>query len=204
MCEYKSGSESWDTTNFISDNYDNRFTVQLGEYNPCSWNEYIEINNCYSYACNIIIKRKDGDPPNPGYCENKRKPEDEEETIKGAEGDGLIKISSDMKYVTGTDKNPVWIVGLVTYHTKDTNEFGYHWYRRVWDKQTDHTFWAHKFYTDPVNNLSIDGGLIMNPEEESKKLSEKHWDSYKWGGYFLVPNGVFWEDKTRDTTICNC
>ncbi|MGJ0626339.1 hypothetical protein [Xenorhabdus bovienii] len=186
----------------------NRFTNQIGVYNPDFWKKYNEINNCYSYACNLRVN-EGKKVPSPGYCYLGREPTDSKEVIDGAKKDGIIFIDDlieGCKNIVGTDKAPVWIVALFTYSIPSTGQFGYHWFRKVYDKENGNQFWANKFFTGKVTNIGVNGNIILDPEVESKKMfdNQEDWQNYMWHGYFLVPNGISTpESQDSYTRICN-
>ncbi|AKH65582.1 MULTISPECIES: hypothetical protein [Photorhabdus] len=197
---YISSSSRRDASRMISDyiGHDNNSSkFQLGQYNMQYWNQdsWIRVNNCYAYACNI---RVDNTFPHPGYNKFGQPPINTEEFLEGVKLDGLVEINENdwqpEKRVRGDIDNPAWIVALCDGYTEDTNEYWYHFYRKVWSGNGndcgggEECYWAHKNGTDPVTN-KIKGGssYITDPRDDMRKYG------LTYRGLFLVsPNIVIY------------
>ncbi|MDE9564959.1 hypothetical protein KKI93_13025 [Xenorhabdus bovienii] len=179
-------------------------TFQIAKYTSTCWNEtgFIEKNNCYSYACNIFLRKDAYGIPDPGYRKYRQLVSSRSELLAGIKYDGLIEIidgSGTTPIVKGEKDNPAWIVAL--FDGSDNNgNYGYHFFRKVWSgigkncgENGTECYWAHKFFTGRVTNKTYDGSsFITDPEIEMKNINKngKNGIKYDFVGYFLVSTNV--------------
>ncbi|MDC9616344.1 hypothetical protein PSI19_21365 [Xenorhabdus khoisanae] len=192
---------------------DNQSKYQIEKYATDPWNNsgVVNNNNCYSYACNICTDSR-SDPGARLYANRTiRTVGTVTELKEGMKYDGLVEIqgglvkkSDDkaMQLVQGTLEKPAWRVAVFV-TKKDNDPFGYHFFREVWsiddsvyNANSDGTCWAHKFFSDPVTNLTIKESeenrrhAITNPEVEMREWNKRNTTHYELLGYYLVKPDV--------------
>ncbi|EQC00827.1 hypothetical protein [Photorhabdus temperata] len=90
-------------------------TYQLEKYNPNAWNHrnFIKKNNCYSYACNILVDSQGSSPPNPSNTTNsKTKSRNIEEFKAALTSNGFVEIKDDKPELPTAKGKPVWRVAV--------------------------------------------------------------------------------------------
>lgn len=173
------------------------------KYEPDKWNNDFYIkksHNCYSYAFNIIDKKraleckkklennlKYCERPQPGlysgYLDNKRKVKFTESSLirRMKEDNPLIKkISKDSNIKDGYYKICLFLNEKEDKHHNNYND--YHFYR-----QDNSGEWSHKDGWRKATNKDVKNKIINDPEYAQKRYVNKKYN-YKLVGYFMIPN----------------
>ncbi|RAW82217.1 hypothetical protein [Photorhabdus laumondii] len=174
-------------------------TYQLEKYNPNAWNhrKFIEKNNCYSYACNILVDSQGSRLPDPSNTTNSDTPSKDEVEFKAAlTRNGFVEIKDDKPALP--EGKPVWRVAV--FGDGSNSDYKFHFFRQVWSNSCcynsnldgKHVCWAHKYGKEEVTHLTykerneVPRHVITNPELEMEEYNKIHNVKMKFIGYYFV------------------
>ncbi|MGJ0639262.1 hypothetical protein [Xenorhabdus bovienii] len=165
----------------------------MGDFNQEFWNNYINTNNFYSYACNIQIPVKCGDIKSPvdcnknsivgvpryyphsGYCKTKREQNSKKDILCGIkeaiDSEELFKIENNNDLIGLTTST--WLTALILGEgvTSDGELYSsYHWYRVV--KYNNKLCWGNRNGSDCARIAILDSNILMFKDNDSSSNKE--------------------------------